>query len=116
MILGKFITEGLVVFPRCRYRVTELGHERRVVIGHKLGQVIPQAVDLAVEGAVAHCGIIIDRIGRYPSGQVKREIVGCIGYAGHEPRLCKDHIRPTLLVLLKAGLLMGIVRGRRSQP
>jgi hypothetical protein len=101
MILGHFITEGLVVFPRCRYRVTELLHERRVVISHKLGQVIPQAVDLAAKYAVGHAGIIIDRIGRNQSGQVKREIVGRIGHARHKPRLCKDHIRPTLVCIIE---------------
>ena len=101
MLLGKFIAEGLIVFPSCRHRVTELGHERRIVIGHKHGQVIPQAVDLAVKDTVGLSGIISDRVCRDPSGQVKREIVSGIGHARHKPRLCKNHIRPTLVGIIE---------------
>src|SRR5690348_8647975 len=101
MILGDLVAEGLEVFKRLGYGITELGHKWLVVVNHKLGQVVAHAVNLAAEGAVSHPIIILERGIWDQPGEIEREVVSSVRYTPDQAWLGKDDVRPTLIGIVK---------------
>src|SRR5512134_3931649 len=101
MFRGDLVAEFLILLPRGGHAVTELIHERFIIVQHKHSQVIAQAVDLVAKCAAIHPGITIEYVLCYPWLQIEREVMRVVGYTTDKPGFRKDHIRPSLACIVE---------------